>query len=111
MGGRLNKRENSVKSKANIMVLRNDNQGESKVDWLKWLVVLTLLFAGIVANHYYSDVSIWLRLVAWAILIPVVAFIASKTHKGKWIIEFVRDSRMEIRKVIWPTREETMQTT
>lgn len=93
------------------MVLRNDNQGESKLDWLKWLIAFTLLFAAIVANHYYSDITIWLRLVGWAIVVPVTAFIAAKTQKGKWVVEFVRDSRVELRKVIWPTREETMQTT
>ncbi len=44
-------------------------------------------------------------------MLAVSGLVASRTQKGKWVIEFFRDSRMELRKVVWPTREETMQTT
>jgi preprotein translocase subunit SecE len=52
-----------------------------------------------------------LRTVAWLAILAVAGFVASKTQKGKWVVEFFRDSRSELRKVVWPTREETMQTT
>lgn len=93
------------------MVLKAESQGEVRLDWLKWLVALSLLLAALVGNHYYSDVSMPLRTLAWLAVLAVAGFIVSKTQRGKWALEFFRDSRAELRKVVWPTREETMQTT
>lgn len=93
------------------MVLKADNQGEARLDWLKWLVALVLLLAGLVANQYYSEISMPIRTLGWLAIVAVAGFIASKTQKGRWVVEFFRDSRMELRKVVWPTREETTQTT
>lgn len=93
------------------MVLKAENQEESKLDWLKWVLVFALLLAGLAGNHYYSEASWLIRTGAWIIFFAVAGIIAAKTKKGKWVIDFFRDSRMELRKVVWPTREETMQTT
>ena len=52
-----------------------------------------------------------IRTLVWLSILAIAGFVASKTQKGKWTIDFFRDSRQEMRKVVWPTREETMQTT
>ena len=93
------------------MILKDEDQDESRLDWIKWLLVVTFLLAGLIGNHYYSEVSMPLRTLGWLAIVAVAGFIASKTQKGRWVVEFFRDSRMELRKVVWPTREETMQTT
>ena len=93
------------------MVLKADGQDDMRLDWLKWLVALALLLAGMVGNHYYSDISMPLRMVGWLALLAIAGFVASKTRTGRWVVEFFRDSRTELRKVVWPTRQETMQTT
>ena len=93
------------------MVLKAENQGESRLDWLKWLVALALLLAVLIGNHYYSDVSAPIRVVAWLAGLVFSALAVSTTQKGKWVVGFFRESRAELRKVVWPTREETMQTT
>ena len=93
------------------MVLKAENQGETRLDWLKWLVTLALLLAGLIGNHYYSDVSMPLRMLSWVVILAISGYVASRTKKGRWVVEFFRDSRMELRKVIWPSREETVQTT
>lgn len=93
------------------MVLKAENQGESRLDWLKWVTSSALLLAGLVANHYYSQVSMLWRSLAWLLILALAGFIASRTQKGHWVIQFFHDSRNELRKVVWPTREETMQTT
>lgn len=93
------------------MVLKAENQGVVRLDWLKWLVALALLLAGLIGNHYYSQVSMPLRMLVWLAVLVVSGFVASRTQKGRWVVAFFRDSRTELRKVIWPTREETMQTT
>ena len=93
------------------MVLKAENQEEGQLDWLKWLIAVALLLAGLVGNHYYSEVSMPIRTIAWMAVLAIACFVASKTQKGRWVVEFFRDSRMELRKVVWPTREETVQTT
>lgn len=93
------------------MMLKIGNQDEPKLDWLKWLLVAVLLVAGLVANYYYSQQPWPLRLLAWLFLAGVVAGIASQTKLGKQTISFARESRMELRKVVWPTRQETVQMT
>lgn len=93
------------------MVLKAGNQEETRLDWLKWAVAIALLLAGLAGNHYYSDVSMPLRTLIWLAVVAVAGFVASKTRKGKWVVEFFKDSRAELRKVVWPTREETIQTT
>lgn len=93
------------------MILKADNQDDSRLDWLKWLVALALLLAGLIGNYYYSEISMPIRMMAWLVILAAAGFVASKTQKGKWVVDFARDSRAELRKVVWPTREETMQTT
>lgn len=93
------------------MVLKAENRDAMRLDWLKWLLAVTLLLVGLIGNHYYSEVSMPLRMLAWLAMLAAAGFVASKTQKGKWVVEFFRDSRMELRKVVWPTREETVQTT
>jgi preprotein translocase subunit SecE len=93
------------------MVLKAEGEEERRFDWLKWLVAVTLLLAAMVGNHYYSEISMLWRTAAWLLILAIAAFIASTTQKGKWTIEFFRESRMELRKVVWPTREEVTQTT
>jgi preprotein translocase subunit SecE len=93
------------------MVLRSDNQDAPQLDYLKWVVSVALLVAGIVGNYYYSAIPMPIRVAAWFAIVAVAGFVASRTQAGKWVIEFFRDSRLEMRKVVWPTREETTQST
>lgn len=93
------------------MVLKADDGVQVKLDWLKWLLSLTLLLAGLVGNHYYSEVSTPVRTLCWLAVLAMAGFVASKTQKGKWVLEFFRDSKAELKKVSWPTKDETMRTT
>lgn len=93
------------------MASRIENQGETKLNWLKWLVVVLLIVGGLAANYYYNQQPWPLRLVAWMFLLAVTGAIASLTSQGKQVINFARESRMELRKVVWPTREETVKIT
>lgn len=45
------------------------------------------------------------------VLVLVAGVVAAQTAKGKAFIAFAKDARTEVRKVVWPTRQETMQTT
>ncbi|MDO6500125.1 preprotein translocase subunit SecE [Photobacterium sanguinicancri] len=83
----------------------------SNMDGLKWVVVIALLAAAVVGNYLYSDVSVVLRAGAVVVLVAAAAGVAALTAKGKTAITFARESRMEVRKVVWPTRQEATQTT
>lgn len=101
----------SSKASSNLVLLKNETPPESRLDWAKWLISSVLVLAGLIGNHYYSEVSMPLRTLGWVAVLALAGFVASTTQKGKWVVEFFRDSRQELRKVVWPTREETMQTT
>ncbi|MDQ7915924.1 preprotein translocase subunit SecE [Pseudomonas sp. 102515] len=84
---------------------------ESRFDALKWLVVVVLVAIGVVANHYFAAQSILYRVVGLLVLAAVAAFVALQTTKGQAFFGLLKDARTEIRKVVWPTRQETTQTT
>jgi preprotein translocase subunit SecE len=80
-------------------------------DILKWGVAVVLL-AGAVAGFYvYSAESLLLRVLVLLAVAAVSVAIAYQTEKGRLAWGFLRDARTEVRKVVWPTRRETGQTT
>ncbi len=83
----------------------------SALDGFKWLVVFALIAVGVVGNYYYSAESLLYRVLALLLLGAVALFVALQTSKGKRFSILVSEARTEIRKVVWPTRQELMQTT
>jgi preprotein translocase subunit SecE len=88
-----------------------DNTQNMRYDWLKWSAVVVLIITGIIANYYYNNQPWPLRLLGWLVLLGIIAAVATQTKVGKQALSFMRESRMELRKVYWPTRQETIQTT
>ena len=80
-------------------------------DTLKWLVATVLLVAAVTAFYYYSEESLLLRVIGLLIVAGAAGAIAFTTDKGRTAWDFMRESRTEIRTVVWPTRKETTQTT
>ena len=80
-------------------------------DWLKWLVTAALLGLGIAGNWYYQDESLLLRVLGLIGIAVVATGIALQTDRGRAIWSLFKESRAEIRRVVWPTRQETLQTT
>ncbi len=93
------------------MTTNTENQGSS-LDIVKWGVVVILLAAAIVANQVYSnDISLPIRALGVVVAFAVAGVIALQTAKGKQALAFARESHIEVRKVIWPTRQEALNTT
>jgi preprotein translocase subunit SecE len=84
---------------------------DSRFDVLKWLAVAALVVAGVVGNQYFSAEPLLYRVLALLALAVVVGFIALQTAKGQAFFALAKEARIEIRKVVWPTRQETTQTT
>jgi len=89
----------------------NVEKSGSAVDILKWLVVLVLVSAGVVGNYYFSAESLLYRTLALLVLAGIAGWFALQTNKGRVFAALVADARIEIRKVVWPTRQELTQTT
>ncbi len=70
-----------------------------------------VVVASLVAYYYFEDVPVVVRALGIIASLGVAAALLYRTQLGKFIWAFVQGSRGEIRKVIWPTRQETTQTT
>jgi len=78
---------------------------------LKWAAVIFLIASGVAANYHFSDQSLLIRIIGLIIVAMLAVAIALQTDKGKRFWEFSQASRNELRKVVWPNRQETIQTT
>ena len=83
----------------------------SSFDLLKWLIVFALVAIGVVGNYYFAAESLLYRVLALVVLAVIAVWVSLQTVKGKSFAKLVSEARMEIRKVIWPTKQELMQTT
>ena len=81
-------------------------------DTAKFIAAITLVIGGIVAFYVFkSRPEAWASWVALfgGILLGVLVFAFSQYGRNFW--QFVLESRVELRKVFWPTRQETLTTT
>jgi preprotein translocase subunit SecE len=82
-----------------------------QLDWLKWLVAVVLLGGAIYANWYYGAESALYRALGMIVVVLVAAYVAAQTEKGAAVVELAIGARTELRKVVWPTKQERNQTT
>ncbi len=92
------------------MTDKTNSQGRMQ-DILKWVVVAVIVAAGVYGNSYFSAESLLYRTIALLILGALAAWIAAQTSRGSAFVTLVLEARTEIRKVVWPSRQETTQTT
>ena len=78
---------------------------------LKLIVALIPIVAAIAGFYYYADESMLLRVLAILAAMGISVAIAMQSEAGRTAFAFVRDARTEVRKVVWPTFKETVQTT
>ncbi len=83
----------------------------SGMDTLKLAVAVLLLIGGIAGFYYFEDKSLLLRVLGLLAVAAVSVAIALQAEIGRRVWRFAVDARAEVRKVVWPTRQETLQTT
>ena len=93
------------------MNAKTDVVVSNKFDLARWVIVAVLVTTGVVANSLYASESLLLRILGWVALFILAGGVALTTAHGKRFLSFAKESRNEVRKVIWPTRPETLQTT
>ena len=77
---------------------------------LVWLSVVVLL-AGIVAFYWYDEMALYFRIAMVIAGLAVSVGLVWLTWYGREFWQFTQASRIELRKVVWPEREETIKTT
>ena len=85
--------------------------GPTSLDTAKLLLASLILFSGIVGYYYFIDESVLLRAIGILVALIVAVWVAMQSYQGQLLWKFIQGSRVELRKVVWPSREETIQTT
>jgi len=93
------------------MNMKNTVSNETGMkDIVSWMAIAVITIIAFWATYYFSFAApikalIW---IGWLVLTLVFAYL---TAKGKEVLAFAKDAKIELQKVVWPTRQETVQTT
>ena len=99
-----------MNSTGKVMVAKTEVNSNS-ADTLKLVAAGFLVLVGLVGFYYFGEQSLLLRVIALLIIAGLAISIVYQTELGKRTVDFFRDARTEVRKVVWPSRTETTQTT
>lgn len=86
-------------------------EGATALDAAKLGAGIAIVVAGVAGFYLLADQPIWLR---WLVVLAAIAagfLVTLQSQQGKTFWQFVQSSRIELRKVVWPNRQETMQVT
>ncbi|HJP05693.1 MAG: preprotein translocase subunit SecE [Arenicellales bacterium] len=89
----------------------NADTGPGMLDTVKLATAAAILVGGIVAYYTYEQQSMLIAVPAVLVAVALAITVFMATERGRLLWKFIQGSRVEIRKVIWPTRQETLQTT
>jgi len=81
------------------------------VNTLLLAVATALLIAGVGAYYWFQDLAITpIRVVGLIAVAALASFIAAQADSGAAFFRFIKEADIERRKVVWPTHQETLQT-
>ncbi|MEL7313211.1 MAG: preprotein translocase subunit SecE [Pseudomonadota bacterium] len=86
-------------------------EGGGFLDTIKLLLALGCIVGGLVAYYMTPELALSLRVLMVLAGVIIGCLIGFTTAKGQVFWRFIQGSRVEIRKVVWPTRQETTQLT
>jgi preprotein translocase subunit SecE len=83
----------------------------SVFDVVKQVFSVVFVVAGVAAFYYFSEAPLLYRVIGLVAVALVVTGMMLTTGVGRHVWGFVLESKQEVRKVVWPTRDETFRTT
>jgi preprotein translocase subunit SecE len=93
------------------MTVQTDTGQSGALDIIKLLIAAAAILGGLYSYYYYEfDVSLPLRVLMVLGGTGAGIAIGMTSTQGQRLWRFIQGSRVEIRKVVWPTRQETTQT-
>lgn len=93
------------------MATEAEKATNSGIDRFLWLLVFALVAGAVYGNYYFGGEPVLYRALGLVLIGLVTVALAFQTTSGRAFKVLLRDARIEVRKVIWPTRTETTQTT
>jgi preprotein translocase subunit SecE len=85
--------------------------GPGLLDTVKLTAAVLVLLAGVAAYYYFADETQLVRVLGLLAALVVGVLIGFQSTQGRLLWQFIQGSQVEIRKVVWPTQQETVQTT
>lgn len=78
---------------------------------IKWILAFAILAGAVIGFQFYREHSVVLRTLAMLAASGLALYIASTTPQGQQALEFIQAAKAEAKRVVWPSRQETMQMT
>lgn len=113
--------ESSLPPETPASTLPENNPAEivrsgTPVDGLLWLLGLALLIGATLVNQYLPAywapaAQVGVRAAVIAGMIGLALLLLYLTHQGKGFMGLLRNSRTELRRITWPTKQDTFTTT
>ncbi|MCU0756318.1 MAG: preprotein translocase subunit SecE [Xanthomonadales bacterium] len=91
--------------------LAGDAEQASPLDTVKLVAALAVLLGALVAYYWFADWPQWARVLTMLGGLIAGFALAAFTRVGRAFFGFLGNAQIEMRKVVWPTKQETLQTT
>ena len=75
------------------------------------IIAIGVMISGIVLFYYFSDIRLFYRVLGMISVLILSGYIGYQSDFGKLVYSYITDSKVELKKVTWPTKQETTQTT
>ena len=89
----------------------NKVQGAGTADKVKLAAAIVIVIAGVAGYYVLADRATWMRWLPVIGSLALAAVVVGFSRYGSEFRRFVELARIELRKIVWPTRQETLQTT
>jgi len=86
-------------------------QESSGFDTAKLALAILVIIAGLGGFYIYAEQSLLVRVVGLLVALSVALGLIYATNVGRSFVLFAQGSKIELKKIVWPTKKETMQTT
>ncbi len=80
-------------------------------DVVKQVMSAIFVVSGVGAFYYFSEIALLYRVLSLVVVVLLAIGMVLTTELGRNFLTFVAESKQEVKRVVWPTREETMRTT
>ncbi len=81
------------------------------LDTVKLGLAVLILLSGLVGYYYFAEYSNLYRVIGVLVASGVAVAVFGSTLRGQNLLGYLKNSRTEVRKMVWPTRQEALQTT
>ena len=88
-----------------------DKGGSTIVDSAKLVLAIAVLIAGIAGYYWFAGMPVAVRILMVLAGLGIGAALLFWSAQGQVLWQYIQGSRVELRKMVWPTRQETLQTT